>query len=106
MKIPKATILAVNIFLLAGILAFDTHAGPGDVDPSFDPGTGANNNVNHIALQTDGKVLIGGGFTTVQGVSRNRIARLNTDGALDTSFNPARAQTRRLFPLPCRPTPR
>ena len=41
-----------------------------------------------IAVQPDGKILIGGDFTTVLGVTRNNIARLNTDGTLDTAFNP------------------
>ena len=33
-----------------------------------------------IAVQADGKILIGGAFTTIGGVTRNRIARLNPDG--------------------------
>ncbi len=64
------------------------HAGPGDVDLSFDPGSGANNSVYAVALQADGKVLIGGFFSTVNGTNRNRIARLNIDGSLDSNFNP------------------
>src|SRR5207253_189938 len=40
------------------------------------------------AVQLDGKILIGGSFTTVLSVARNNIARLNTDGTLDTAFNP------------------
>ena len=40
------------------------------------------------AVQPDGKILIGGFFTSVLGVTRNRIARLNPDGTLDTAFNP------------------
>ena len=40
------------------------------------------------AIQPDGKILIGGSFTTVLGVARNNIARLNADGTLDTAFNP------------------
>ena len=48
----------------------------GTLDISFDPGDGANNSVNSVALQSDGKILIGGDFTTVGGVSRNGIARL------------------------------
>ena len=39
-------------------------------------------------MQADGKILIGGSFSTVLGVTRNNIARLNTDGTLDTAFNP------------------
>ena len=40
------------------------------------------------AVQPDGKVLIGGNFTSILGVARTNIARLNTDGTLDTAFNP------------------
>ena len=39
-------------------------------------------------MDGDGRLLVGGSFTTIAGGSRNRIARLNTDGTLDTSFNP------------------
>ena len=60
----------------------------GSLGTSFNPGAGANNSVHSVAIQQDGKVLIGGPFTLVNGVSRNRIARLNTDGSLDSSFNP------------------
>jgi uncharacterized delta-60 repeat protein len=40
------------------------------------------------AIQPDGKILIGGDFTQVLGLSRNNIARLNSDGTLDIGFNP------------------
>ena len=48
----------------------------------------ANSTVRAVAVQPDGKILISGEFTTVMGVARNRIARLNTDGTLDMIFNP------------------
>lgn len=38
-------------------------------------------------IQQDGKILIGGSFTTYNNISTYRIARLNTDGSLDTNFN-------------------
>lgn len=60
----------------------------GSIDNTFNIGTGANNVVWETALQTDGKILIGGQFTTFNGVARNQIARLNSDGSLDTSFDP------------------
>jgi len=60
----------------------------GSLDASFNPGIGANSWVNSLALQPDGKVLIGGEFTNYNGISRNRIARLNADGSLDANFNP------------------
>jgi uncharacterized delta-60 repeat protein len=60
----------------------------GSLDTSFDAGTGADSAVRSVVVQADGKVLIGGDFTTVDGVARNRIARLNADGSLDTGFDP------------------
>ncbi len=44
--------------------------------------------VRAIMVQPDGKILIGGEFDAVLGATRNRIARLNADGTLDTSFDP------------------
>jgi uncharacterized delta-60 repeat protein len=60
----------------------------GRLDTSFNPGTGANSSIWYLALQPNGKVLTGGDFTSYNGTSRNRIARLNADGSLDTTFNP------------------
>jgi uncharacterized delta-60 repeat protein len=60
----------------------------GSLDETFDPGLGANARVESIALQIDGRVLLGGQFTSVNGTNRNRIARLNENGSLDTTFIP------------------
>ena len=60
----------------------------GSLDATFNPGTGASDVVNSIVLQSDGKILIGGAFTSCNGSTRYRIARLNTDGTLDATFNP------------------
>lgn len=60
----------------------------GSLDMSFDPGTGANGNIETLALQPDGKILMGGDFTTYHSNPRNRIARANADGTLDTSYDP------------------
>ncbi len=62
--------------------------GFGSLDNSFSPGTGANNFVSTINLQPDGRMVIGGDFTSYNGTSRPRIARLNVDGSLDVSLNP------------------
>ena len=59
----------------------------GRVDTSFDPGPGFDDDVLAVALQPDGKVLVGGKFRTFNGVSRKGLARLNVDGSLDTSFD-------------------
>src|ERR1700730_1674839 len=47
----------------------------------FDPN--ANDTVRVVVVQPDGKILIGGRFTSVSGVAGNYIARLNPDGTLD-----------------------
>lgn len=60
----------------------------GSLDSSFNPGTGVNGTVYSVVLQKNGKVLIGGLFTNVNGTNRNNIARLNADGGLDNTFNP------------------
>jgi len=58
----------------------------GTVDTSFNPGAGAA--VSALAIQADGKILVGGAFSTLGGGTRRYIGRLNTDGTLDTSFDP------------------
>ena len=60
----------------------------GVVDATFDPGVGPDGIVNTLAVDGTGKIIIGGDFTTVAGQSRLGIARLNSDGTLDPSFNP------------------
>lgn len=45
--------------------------------------------VHAVVAQPDGKLLIGGAFQLVNGSTRRRVARLNADGTLDTSFVPA-----------------
>ena len=60
----------------------------GTTDTTFNTGTGANSSILGMALQPDGKVIIGGWFTSYNGNLCNRIARLNANGTLDTNFNP------------------
>ena len=62
----------------------------GTIDGTFAlTGTGLNNYVAAVAIQSsDEKVIIGGSFTSYNGTTRNRIARLNTNGTLDTGFDP------------------
>jgi len=66
----------------------------GTLDTTFQNGlSGADNAVASIAVQPNGKVLIGGYFTLINGVSRTRLARLNADGTLDASFQNGMAGT-------------
>jgi uncharacterized delta-60 repeat protein len=56
------------------------------VPDGFNPG--ANGQVNALAIQPDGKILVGGGFTILGGQVRYRLGRLLPDGTLDAGFNP------------------
>jgi uncharacterized delta-60 repeat protein len=58
----------------------------GTIDPAFTIGTGFNSAVNAMVQQPDGKIIVGGSFTTYDGAARNRILRLNSDGTLDLTF--------------------
>jgi uncharacterized delta-60 repeat protein len=64
----------------------------GTLDTAFNANFNPNANtwVNAIAVQSDGKILVGGQFFNepIGGQTRNNIARLNPDGTLDTAFNP------------------
>src|SRR5207253_1273288 len=63
---------------------------PGTRDTSFNPaGTGADFDVLAVTLQPDGKIVIGGNFTTYNGdpATSHNIMRLNSDGTRDTTFN-------------------
>ena len=89
------TILDPPCSMLAAIAAF-THLSailtpqPASVQTplpdSFNPGAGSR--VDALAVQPDGKILVGGYFTTLGGQPRNYIGRLNADGTLDAGFTP------------------
>ncbi|MCK8140342.1 T9SS sorting signal type C domain-containing protein [Flavobacterium sp. I-SCBP12n] len=59
----------------------------GSADQSFTIGTGFNNQVYALALQSDGKIIVGGNFTSYNGSVANRIVRLLANGAIDATFN-------------------
>jgi uncharacterized delta-60 repeat protein len=61
---------------------------PGQLDTTFVPAPGTSDAVNVVISQPDGKVIAAGRFTFANNVARNRIARFNSNGSLDTTFNP------------------
>jgi uncharacterized delta-60 repeat protein len=88
---PDGKIVIGGEFTRVGIVTRNRIArlnADGSVDLAFNPTGGANDVVDAMALQPGGKILIGGYFTTVAGVSRKNVARLNADGTLDGTFNP------------------
>src|SRR6266705_715243 len=73
-------VLSLSVFNCYGQL-------PGDLDTGFLADQAfTTGGLYCIAVQPDGKIVIGGSFATVNGQARNRIARLNIDGSLDTGF--------------------
>ncbi|BET66348.1 hypothetical protein ASA1KI_12660 [Opitutales bacterium ASA1] len=59
----------------------------GTLDAGFDPGSGVDGTVLDVAIQVDGRILVAGSFTTVNGAPRSGLARLVSSGALDESFS-------------------
>jgi len=60
----------------------------GTRDTSFNIGNGSNSNpIYSLAIQSDGKYLVGGNFLQYSGSSVSRMTRINTNGTRDTSFN-------------------
>src|SRR5204862_5696804 len=58
------------------------------LDTSFRGTNGINGIVFGIGVQSNGKIIVGGTFTTIDGFIRNRYARLENNGTLDDTFNP------------------
>lgn len=74
----------INGFMANNLARLNTD---GSLDRTFRTSIGASAAVRAIAIQKDGKVLIGGMFSQYNGLARNFITRLNTDGSLDNTFN-------------------
>lgn len=78
--------------LLLGLVGFPGLIAQGQhlvLDPTFNAGSGFTApGVEALAVQADGRILCGGGFTAYNGTPRFNIARLHADGALDMGFAP------------------
>jgi len=83
--ISKKPFLSIIIVLLPYIV----FSQPGSNDLTFNPGTGTNNQVWAVTVQPDGKIILGGTFTSYNGTSCNNIVRINSDGSIDQGFNPS-----------------
>ena len=60
--------------------------GDGSIDPSFNAERVAGEQIDALAIQQDGKVLVAGQFKQFAGEERAGIARLNANGSLDSTF--------------------
>ena len=92
LPLPDGKILVGGVFNGANnqIICLVRLNSDGTFDGTFSKpvfsGTG-NTSVKCIKLQNDGKIIIGGSFNLVNGVTQNKIVRLNSDGTRDASFN-------------------
>lgn len=69
----------------------------GSPDPSFAPALSGT--ANSLLLQPDGRMVLDGGSTNLDGTRRNYLVRLNADGSLDASFTPGVMTNRLSFAL-------
>lgn len=93
---PDQKILYAGVGVVSGTQKYISRINQdGSKDEAFEAaiGTGANNNVNSIALQADGKILLAGDFTIFNGVNAGGIIRLNSDGTVDSTFNAGSVDT-------------
>ena len=78
--IPVLVTLALSLFPLASLRA--------QFPVADDFNALANDQASALAVQADGKILLGGKFTTLGGQPRYNLGRLNGDGTPDSIFNP------------------
>ncbi|MFZ4774944.1 MAG: delta-60 repeat domain-containing protein [Terrimicrobiaceae bacterium] len=76
----------MNFFIIPLCLLLVAQVLPAQDSAAFGRGEGVNGKVLALVAQPDGKVIIGGAFSAVNGVPRQNLARLNPDGTLDAGF--------------------
>ena len=78
----------VQKMYIGSTLIFPSSTTPtGSIDTSFNIGTGFNERVYSTKIDSNGKIIASGVFTTYSGSTQNYLVRLNSDGTKDTSFN-------------------
>lgn len=91
---PDGKILVAGTFeqyngvAAAGVVRLNAN---GSVDPTFNVGTGlalTNTFPASLAVQADGKILLGGEFDAFNGQPAAGLVRLNANGSVDASFAP------------------
>ncbi|GEP52450.1 hypothetical protein FNO01nite_31220 [Flavobacterium noncentrifugens] len=59
------------------------------INPSFETTATTGQMINDLVFQTDGKMILSGQFTIVNGIAKRGLVRLNLDGSIDATFNPS-----------------
>lgn len=91
-RVPSGNIVIGGIFsklndVATGNIAMIEPNGTPVTTFTTNAGSGFNNSVYSIAAQADGKIVVTGIFSSFNTNNRNRLARINSDGSLDTNFN-------------------
>jgi uncharacterized delta-60 repeat protein len=99
--VSRNRISIIAWLILLPLFSILTARAAGEVDLAFNASafTASGGRVNVTAVQPDGKYLIGGIFTVVNGAAQYGIARLNADGTPDASFNPPDLYETANFPI-------
>ena len=72
---------------VASVTVIPPATAPGAVDIDFYTGAGPNGPIEAMAVQPDNRVVIGGTFSSVDSLPKDRLARLMPNGSLDESFH-------------------
>lgn len=59
----------------------------GSIDTTFNVGTGFDDFVTEVAIQSSGKIIVTGNFSQYNGVNAGSVVRLLPDGSIDNTFN-------------------
>ena len=84
----KYLFLPISVLCLLFPFTGNSQHVDGTIDTTFNIGQGSNGVIFSLSLQSDGKIIVGGWFSSYDGNGRNLIVRLNEDGSLDSTFNP------------------
>jgi uncharacterized delta-60 repeat protein len=100
--LPDGKILVAGTFSSVGTTLRGRIArlnSDGSLDATFNPPGGANGTIENLDVQTDGRIVVGGDFTSLNGAIRFRLGRFHPDGSLDTSFAPSASSTIRTIKI-------
>ena len=91
-RLRRFTLLCAALLLFYPPTPAAAQVTPGQVDPTFDAGVVewafGSSAIRAVVLQPDGRILVGGAFSSIAGVTRHSLARLNADGSVDPTFAP------------------
>jgi uncharacterized delta-60 repeat protein len=85
----KGEFRLLTSFLILWCLATSAHAQPGQLDFGFNANASADWTITTLAVDSQGRIVVGGLFDRLNGVARPRFGRFLTNGLLDTNFNTA-----------------